>query len=220
MLRSSLLIVLGLLAAVLGAVTWLQHGQRSAPSDLPWAVEILPGGGSRVFGVTLGRTTARALSERLKALPQIALFVAADGRRSVEAYYGSVGLGLFEARLDAVLRASPAQLAAFERRAVGRKPMPSGAYRLALTEADTVTAFNLPIAELTYAPSVRYPDDLVLRSFGAPRERIRVDAVHRYWLYPARGLAMLRGAGDSAVLHYVAPADFGRLRTRIARQAE
>jgi hypothetical protein len=220
MLRSSLLIVLGLLVAMLGASAWLQHGQRPAPRDLPWAVEVLPGGGSRVFGVTLGQTTARAVSERLKAFPRIALFVSPNGRRSVEAYFGSVTLGMFEARLDAVLHASPKELAVFERHAVGRKPMPSGAYRLTLTEADTLAAFELPIAELSYAPGVPYADELVLRSFGEPAQRVSLGGGRRYWLYPARGLIMRRGADDAAVLHYVVPADFGRLRGLIAGQAE
>lgn len=220
MLRSSLLIVLGLLAAALGASVWLLHGQRPAPRDLPWQVEVLPGGGSRVFGVTLGQTSARELSERLNTFPRIALFVSASGRRSLEAYFGSVALGMFEARLDVLLAASQAELAVFERHAVGRKPMPSGAYRLALTEADTLAAFGLPISELSYVPSVRYVDDLVLRSFGQPAQQVRLRGGGSYWLYPGWGLAMLRGARGSAVLHYTAPADFGRLNTLIAGQAE
>jgi hypothetical protein len=220
MLRSSLLIVLGLLAATLGTSVWLMHGQRPAPHDLPWQVEILPGGGSRVFGVTLGQSTARELSERLKTFPRVALFVSGGGRRTLEAYFGRVTLGMFEARLDVVLAASPAELAMFERHAVGRKPMPSGAYRLALTEADTPVALGLPISELSYAPSVRYAEDLVLRSFGAPSQRVRLRGGGRYWLYPERGLAMLRGAHGSAVLHYTEPVDFGRLKTLIAEQAE
>jgi hypothetical protein len=220
MLRSSLLIVLGLLVAALGASVWLLHGQRPAARDLPWKVEILPDGGSKVFGVTLGQTTARELSRRLKTFPRIALFVSSGGRRSLEVYFGNVSLGLFEAKLDVVLRASPVQLAAFERHAVGRKPMPSGAYRLALTEADTAAAFGLPIAELVYAPGVRYTDELVLGSFGKPAQRVRLRGGGSYWLYPGRGLVMLRGTRGAAVLHYTAPADFGRLRKRIEEQAE
>lgn len=135
-----------------------------------------------MFGVTLGQTTARTLIERLKTFPRIALFVSADGRRSLEAYFGSVALGMFDARLDAV----------------GRKPMHSGAYRLALTEADTLAAFELPTAELSYAPGVRYADDLVLRSFGEPAQRVSLGGGRLYWLYPARGLAMRRGANDVA----------------------
>ena len=45
MLRSSLLIVFGLLAAALGTSVWPQHDRRSVPRDLPWGARLYPARG-------------------------------------------------------------------------------------------------------------------------------------------------------------------------------
>ncbi|AOU98554.1 hypothetical protein BI364_11845 [Acidihalobacter yilgarnensis] len=216
MLRNSLLIVFLLLALALGVASWFGRGGGARETgDLPWQVVILPDGASRIFGVTLGRTTARELNARLRNIPRVALFVAPDGRMSLEAYYGTISLGMFEARLDVTLGASRVALIAMAARAVGRQPTATGAWRLALTETDTLRAYGLPITGITYVPRVRYDEDLVLKSFGSPVERVAVSDGQVYWLYPQRGLALLRGRDGHAVLYYVAPSAFAGVRTRI-----
>lgn len=219
MLRNSLLLVSLLLVAALGLASWFARGGGERATNLPWQVDVLPDGASRVFGITLGKTTARALNARLRKIPQVALFVTPAGRMSLEAYYGNVSLGMFEARVDVSLAASGGLLARLAARAVGRQPTATGAWRLQLTESDTGKALGLPIAGITYAPKVRYEKDLVLKSFGAPTARIDVGKRQVYWLYPRRGLALLRAEDGRAVLHYVTPSAFAAVRARIERMA-
>lgn len=219
MLRSSLLWVLLVLALLLGAASWLWRGKPADGTDLPWQVERLPDGASRVFGVTLGRTTARELDRRLRSVPRVALFESPGGRLSLEAYYGTVTLGMFETRLDVTLGAAPDTLRAFEASAIARSPTVTGAWRMDLTETSVREALGLPIVGITYVPRVRYDEDLVLKSFGRPAARIVVAGGQTYWLYPDRGLALLRQADGRAMLHYVAPPAFPAVRARIEGMA-
>lgn len=219
MLRSSLLWVLLVLALLLGAVSWLEHGKPAESADLPWQVERLPDGVSRVFGVTLGRTTARELDRHLRSVPRVALFESPSGRLSLEAYYGTVTLGMFEARLDVTLGAAADALHAFAASAIARSPTVTGAWRMELTEQAVREALGLPIVGITYVPRVRYDEDLVLKSFGRPAARIVVAGGQTYWLYPDLGLALLRQTDGRAVLHYVVPSAFPAVRARIEGMA-
>ncbi|WP_083250822.1 hypothetical protein [Acidihalobacter aeolianus] len=219
MLRNSLLWVLLVLVLLLGAASWFGHGKPTEVTDLPWQVERLPEGASRVFGVTLGRTTARELDQRLHSVPRVALFESSNGHLSLEAYYGTLTLGMFEARLEVTLDASAGTLRAFAASAIARQPTVTGAWRMELTEQTVHEALGLPIVGITYVPRVRYDVDLALKSFGKPATRIEVADGQTYWLYPDRGLALLRHSDGRAMLHYVAPSAFPAVRARIEGMA-
>lgn len=196
------------------------QGERTRKvTDLPWDIEVHADGSSSVFGVHLGRTSLRALAERLHALPEVGLFVGPGARRSLEAYFGRVQLGVLEARLVARLGASPAQLEAWAREPASDKPMPSGARKLELIEANLAQAMELPVVGLTYVPTAQYDPELVRQRFGAPQERIELSAARGYWLYPDRGLAILMDTEGREVLEYTTPDRFQTLRARISAQA-
>lgn len=216
----TLVVVLTLLGAVIMLLfLGRQMGQTQKVADLPWDIEVHADGSSSVFGVQLGRTPVRALAERLHALPEVGLFVGPGARRSLEAYFGRVQLGVLEARLIARLGASPEQLEAWAREPASDKPMPSGARKLELTEANLAKALELPVVELTYVPTAQYDPELVTQRFGAPAEKIELSATRGYWLYPDRGLVILMDTEGREMLEYTAPAHFEALRGRILADA-
>jgi hypothetical protein len=97
------------------------------------------------------------------------LFVHPDGNRSLEAYFGAVKLGPFEANLVAILDADDWAITRMVEDGVSDKPMPSGARRLELSASNTAAALALPVRELTYVPRARYDQEIALRRFGSRR---------------------------------------------------
>jgi len=213
------ILVLLLIAAV-PLLVWLLlqpielDTERQDSADLPWMAEISPGGRLRVFGIELGRTILAKAASRWGERPEVGLFVQAGGDRSLEAYFGSLRLGLLQARLVAVLGADSETLARYAAAAVNAEPMPSGARRLELSEAHRAETFELPIRALTYIPRADYDRELVGSRFGEPDERLKASG-GSYWLYPERGIAIRLDQGRT-VIHYVLPGQFAALRDRLA----
>ncbi|MCG5499390.1 hypothetical protein [Ectothiorhodospira lacustris] len=188
---------------------------RTHYDDLPWDVEVHADGTSSVFGIHLEQTPLSDLRERFMAFPSLALFQTREDGKSLEAYFGPVKLGPFEANFLAVLVADEEILSGFAERAVHGKATPSGARRLELSESDTRAALALPVAEITYVPRARYDEESVLARFGEPYQRLPMDDGRRYWLYPEQGLVLMFNRRGRDVLHYVAPARFDEAQGRI-----
>lgn len=199
----------GLAAMLAGPPT--QKGYQ----DLPWDVKVLEDGRSEVFGVVLGETHLNALLERLRLFPGIALFEGANGDMRLEAYFGAVKLGPFEVNLIARLAMDDEGLSDVRTRAFNRKPMPSGAWRMELPDADVRRALELPMSEITYVPRARYDEATVRARFGEPSQVLPAGDERQYFLYPGIGLVILLASRGRDVLHYVAPAHFEALHRRI-----
>jgi hypothetical protein len=214
-MKTSFLVLLVSLGLLIGLLWALAPPREVRYEDLPWQVESLPDGRSRVFGITLGASTLDELREKLKVFPSMGLFAASDGDMSIEAYFGTVTLGPFEANVLAVLDADPATLTGFAQRAVNHRPMPSGARRMDLSESDMEHALRLTVRELAYAPRARYDAEVISRRFGEPAERLRMDERRSYWLYPEKGLALMFDERGRELLHYVTPSDFAGIRERL-----
>ncbi|HDP89780.1 MAG TPA: hypothetical protein ENN42_07485 [Thioalkalivibrio sp.] len=189
-------------------------------ADLPWAVEALPDGSSRVFGVTLGESTLRTVAQTFRSMPEIAMFHEADGTLYLEAYFGRITLGVLEARVVAQVVIDDEHLAAMAARAPSNEPMPSGARKLGLTEADIRAVYDLPVRALTYIPTAQYDAQIVEQRFGTPAEILPLNTTQSYWLYPDKGLALLLGEDEREVLEYVPPREFPALRARLERTVE
>lgn len=217
------ILALAALALVAGLVIWIQLDdvpQQVEVKDLPWQIETLPDGRSRVFGVTLGDSTLQQVSEYFEALPEVGAFVDADDTTRIEAYFGRVRLGVLEARVIAQVGGDPAVVQQYIERSPLQKPMPSGARKYELLEADLSAVYQWPVVALTYVPSAQYQTDIVEQRFGVPAEVVELDALRRYWLYPNLGLAMLISDEEKEILEYVAPRDFDALRARVVASAQ
>ena len=75
---------------------------ETAGADLPWRIDVAPDGSSRVFGLTLGRSTLDDASSRLGPAPQVAIVTAPGEPGALEAYFESVALGFLTANSDNV----------------------------------------------------------------------------------------------------------------------
>ncbi len=135
-MKKSILIFLLLVAIALVMLFSANNGQKRTMKvdELPWQVETLSDHASRVFGITLGETTLFQAIDKWGTHPDVGLFESEDGKMRLEAYFGKMRLGVFDAYLIARLDASDEQMSRFYEVKINRKPMPSGDYKYELPE--------------------------------------------------------------------------------------
>lgn len=190
-----------------------------APADqgyLPWRIEVLGNGRSRVFGLTLPTSTLAEARRLHGGDLSLGLIREAGGELSLEAYQPSVRLGFVTGKLILTLAASADELTAMSRRAADSEATRSGARRLSLASADVRSAEHLRIVGISFIPSVDLDRQVIVDRFGEPDQRIEQTGGLVHYLYPARGLDLLIDEGGRELLQYVAPADFARLTAPLA----
>ncbi len=196
-------------------IPWLLAcGERPAapPEDTwPWQITVLDSGHSRVFGITLGRSTLGEAADRLGHGYKLALFEDENGRYSLEVYYSEITRGGLSGKLILVLEGDQVDLAALRRRAASRQVLGSGNIRYTLSDADQLAVPSRRIVGLDYIPYVNLDPEIIQARFGTPSERIRVEAGREHWLYPDKGLDILLDPAGRELLQYVPPQDFARL---------
>jgi hypothetical protein len=206
----NLVILTAALAFVLAAFYLLApRPDPEAIPDLPWQIETLPDGTSRVLGIRLGVDPLSRAVERYGDPEGMSLFVSEQGAGSVETYFGTIRLGLLKGELIATLEASGEAMAALRDRAVDRKTTRSGASRYLLRDEDKQALMGRTVRALTYIPAYSGMDEAFLRErFGEPDRSLRVDETAVRWLYPDRGLSILVDSAGREVFEYTAPRDY------------
>lgn len=192
---------------------------ESVTRNLPWQIEVLPDGHTRVFGIIPGQNTLLEAKRALDQKAEVSLFKAADGTLSLELYYGRIQLGFLDALLITEVDATLEQLKALEAHASNPKAQPSGSWKLDLRFEDYATIQLWKVRSLTYIPtSVQFDADTLEKRFGPPAERHPIDAGREYWFYPDKGLAIMLAEKEKEMLQYVAPSDFPRLKDKLTRE--
>lgn len=198
-------------------------GAPAAPADahgLPWQVDVLPGGATRVFGLTLGASPIAA-ARRGDDEVQVALVARGDEPGALEAYVERFQAGFVDGRLVIAAAADEAQRRAWRARSTQREPGAEGTWRHRLAPADLAAARQAPVTGLTFIPAAQLDAATVAQRFGEPAERVRTGPRLEHWLYPERGLAVTIDAEGREVLQYVAPAEFdARLRAPLRAAAD
>lgn len=215
-------IVLSVLAAVfiaIGVGMLFPGGQRpqNGPGMLPWDVTQTPDGAIRAFGIDLGRTTLADAEQRFQDEAEASLFVKADGQYVAEAYFDELWLSGLKAKMVATLAGDQQALGEYYRHGVRIAKAPSGDAKITPASEDRRALAGMPIAALTYMPYSSLDDEVVRQRFGAPAETLTEDGegiVH--YLYPTHGLDIALSPNGKAVLQYVLPGEFARLRTPLS----
>lgn len=215
-MRMTRTIVVVLVAAAGVFLLWRAPGpdlDRAAPHrGLPWDIELLPGGMSRVFGLVLGSATFGEALELFGRDMELAVVARAGEQGQLEAYYGDFSAGLLTGRLIVVADADREAIRRFRERAVKSTFMDSGARKFTLQPDDLAAARQERVAAITFVPSANVDEETVLRRFGAPAERVRAGEHAEHLFYPDKGLDLLLDARGKEILQYVAPREFERVR--------
>ncbi|WP_419604529.1 hypothetical protein [Thiolapillus sp.] len=206
--------VLGVTIIALAAALWLPGGQPPEEyKNLPWQIEVTPDGLSQVFGVTLGKSTLSDVENQFQEPTEISLFATDAGERVVEAYFNTVTLNGFKAKIVVTLGFSGEELQGMYDRGERISSLAQGKRKVTLSGNDLAQAKQTPVVALTYLPRIDLAESTVIKRFGEPAEkRMEADGKVEHWLYPDKGLDVVMYAEAREVLQYVAPRDFDRLR--------
>jgi hypothetical protein len=213
-------IVVALLAAPLLFMS--DEGKRvEQPAEgLPWQIDILADGNTRVFGLTPGVSTLDDARSRFGVDAQIAMIIAQGETGSVEAYYESVKAGFVTGKMILTLETSLAQREGMLKRAIKAEFMESTTRRIALADVDLLELGKAKISAIAFIPSANLSEEVIVQRFGTPVERYRSSEQTEHYLYPDRGLDLRLDAKGKELLQYVAPREFARLRDPLIAAAK
>ena len=180
-------------------------------TGLPWQIDRLPDGHTRVFGITPGQTTFAEAIELLGNDLDLALIAAPNESGSVEAYYSHHSAGPVTGKLFLVLDIDPDVLVLLRERAF----QDGGTRRYHLHPDDLPVAYQAPVGVLTFMPSYDLDEEIVQARFGTPAGIIQADEQQQHWLYPEKGLDLILNTDGQDVLQYLPPGAFGAHRAQL-----
>jgi hypothetical protein len=200
-------------------ILWRPSGHRDAKpiENLPWQIERLPSGDTKVFGLTLTKSTFEDARRRFGPDLDLAVIAAPGETGSLEGYYGDFTAGVMAGKLVLAAAIDKPTVERLRARAVKSDYMQSATRRYTLTPDDRAFAEQTAIATITFVPSASIDAENVTRLFGAPAERLRVDENTEHLLFPEKGLDVTLNTKGKDVLQYVAPRDFARLRDPVLK---
>jgi hypothetical protein len=182
----------------------------SVPQGVPWAIDRLPGGGTRVFGLSLPGSTLDDARAAWGDELQLALMASRGQPAVLEAYVENYRSGPITGRLILSAEAPHKALMRWRDHAAKEEPVSADTRRIALRADDRTEALRSPIVGIGFIPAAQLDGETLRQRFGEPAQRIGDGAQVEHWLYPERGLAIALDAKGRELLQYVAPAEFER----------
>lgn len=218
-------IILGVVALIVVSISLLLMAPEDVadtPDTLPWNIAHPTPDTTRIFGITLGKTTLNETDEIFKhqAEIQISLFKPSQGNMGIEAFTEEVNFNGLKAKIVMNIDVPTEALQGMYERGLRMNSTPSGK-RITLTFDDLARVRNSPIASLTYLPNVRLEEATLAKRFGQPTQRIREKqsgTIH--WLYPQNGLDIVLGGKEKPLMQYLPPKNFELLRAPLLEHGE
>jgi len=210
---------IALLIVILVVVSLIFFNGEEQHSDepltgLPWQIDILPDGDTRVFGITPGRTTFGEAIELLGNDLDLAIIAAPYETGALEAYYSQHSFGPITGKLILVLDIAPDMLADMRERGY----QDGGTRRYRLHPDDLPIAYRAPVRIITFLPSFNLDEEIVQARFGTPAEIIQAHTQEKHLLYPDKGLDLILNADGKEVLQYLPPGEFSAHRTQLQQR--
>ncbi len=216
-------IILGVIALIVGAIGALllvPSKPTDTPDSLPWNISHPTPGTTRVFGITLGKTSLGETEQVFKEQTEISLFKTTEGKMLVEAFFDELNFNGLKAKFVLTVALPPEELTGMFNRGLRMNSTPSGK-RITLTPDDLARVRAAPVSSVTYLPTVKLEEAIIAKRFGEPAERIRENksgAIH--WLYPQHGLDVVPGGKEKPLLQYLPPKDFELVRAPLLADGE
>jgi hypothetical protein len=201
----------GVMSVLMLVGSYFLPGEPRRKDDVPWHIEHPAPDAVRVFGLTLGESTPAEAELRFREDGKPTLFKDTNGRMVAEVFFDQVDLAGLRSKMVLTVAASEAELKEMYERGL-RMAATGGGKKITMTPDDIERLNKMPIESLTYMPGVRVDEEMFIKRFGQPAQRIREKksgAVH--WLYPQNGLDITLGGGEKPLLQYVSPKQFGKL---------
>ncbi len=210
--RSTILAILGLTSIALIIAILAPGGKTPDPNPkLPWLIEIDPSGSSRVFGLTLGKSTLSHARSTLGSEGTANIFVSPNDKISLEAYFNRLYISGIKADMVLSLSLRPETLNAMYKRGIRISQLGGGSKKVTLAPEDMATVATAVIELITYLPAAKLDQELISNRFGKPHSVIREKSGIEHWLYPERGLDIALNPEGKEVFQYVNPARFNQV---------
>lgn len=213
------LLILLLIVLIVVPLLRQQESPRKQMTDLPWQVEVLPGGYSKVFGLKLGQSTFNDALNKLGHDMELAIIAETDEDGSLEMYYSRFMAGMLSGKLILGTEMDKSELLRLQDRAISSKVLESGSRKFTLAREDLPTAYEATIDSITFIPAVDIDAKVADVRFGPPAERIQLSKQIEHFLYPDIGLDLIINHKGKEILQYVAPRAFDRLRDPLEKAA-
>lgn len=220
--KNIILGVAALIAVSISVLLIVPDNSVDTPETLPWKITHPTPDTTRVFGITLGKTTLDQTAKVFKgqAEIEISLFKSTDGKLGVEAFIEEVNFNGLKAKIVMNIALPSEELQGMFNRGLRMNSTPSGK-RITLTSDDLARVRQAPIASFTYLPNVGLEEAIIAKRFGEPAQRVRENrtgVIH--WLYPQHGLDIVLGGKEKPLLQYLSPKDFELLRAPLLANGE
>lgn len=205
-------VILALVLAFYHSPTKVQNTPLQKLTGMPWQIDILPDGHTKVFGLIPGKTTLRQAIAVLGTDYDLGI-VESKTSTNLEMYFSDYHAGPLAAKLVLAAETDPDALQQWKKRAIKKDYMGSAnAKKYMLATADQDAALNSVVRAIAFIPAVNIDDDIVRKRFGNPAEKIGAAGGVTYYLYPKKGLSIAISDKAKEVLQYVAPPDFNSLQ--------
>jgi hypothetical protein len=181
-------------------------------TGLPWQIELLPDGHSRVFGITLGQSTLGDVVKQLGNDLQLAIIAAPGESGDLEMYYSRYSANIITGKLIFVAAMTPDTLLQLQERAF----RDGGTRRYRLHPDDLPLAWQAPVKSIIFLPTINLDEEIAHNRFGIPAETIHSSDQEIHLLYPDKGLDFILNQDGKEILRYVAPRDFSLLRRQLS----
>jgi hypothetical protein len=216
-------IILGVVALIIVSISiilMVPDKSVSTPDTLPWNITHPTPDTTRVFGITLGKSTLDEVAHIYKeqAELEISLFKPTDAKMGVEAFFEEVNFNGLKAKIVMTIAVPAEELQGMFERGLRMNSTPSGK-RITLTADDLARVRAVPIASLTYLPTTRVEESVITKRFGEPAQRVREKKTNLiHWLYPQHGLDVVLDA--KPFFQYLPLKDFELLRAPLLANGE
>lgn len=193
---------------------------KIAKTSMPWEIDPVTGGFSRVFGITLGQSTLGDAIDQMGESLQIAIItpLAAPNGTSettistpssaLEAYVEPMRTQFLSGRLVISVKTRAEDLVAWRERSVRHQKSDTGAHLDSLSSEDMMIARHAKIVGLTYIPSAKLDESVIQHRFGNDGYRMNINSDLIEWKFPSKGLVISLNTKGRDLLQYVAPKDF------------
>lgn len=201
----------GILSLLILVGSFFMPDKPKRIEDLPWHIEHPAPGLVRIFGLTLGVSTADEAERHFKELAVPSLFKSPQGNLVAEVFFEQVDMAGLRSKIVLTIDVPAAELKGMYERGLRMGSTGSGK-KITMTPEDIALMRTRPISSLTYLPGLRVEDAVFLKRFGQPAQRIKeTQSGNIHWLYPQNGLDITLGGGEKPLLQYVSPNNFDRL---------
>lgn len=188
-MNRTFLIVLMIATAMMIAVIG-QQKPASHLDNVPWEVDLLDNGSTRVFGLTLDKTSIQESNQIIASFAETLLLVNDDQSYQLIARYNELTIGGLIAQLQLVYKLDQQELKliydTLDTTNEGSTDKNRASYKL--DKKTEMSYLSTPIASVTYTPSIDYGEEIIRQRFGQPKDEQKINDDELLWLYPELGL--------------------------------